>query len=240
MLILGLTGGIATGKSTASRILHQTHNLPIIDADVLAREVVAQGTRGYRRVVAEFLPSTPDLLQPDGSLNRTVLGRRIFGDEPARKKLNAIVHPAVRRAILAKLVLLYVQGYDVAVVDVPLLFESGLDRFCQKSCVVSCVQETQRRRLRARDPDLTQQDAQARIASQMDMAEKRRRANCVLQNDGSVEELAKEIQGMMERIRPSRARTLAEWMAPYVVLVGLTLFLRPAVGQGSQFLRSIL
>lgn len=102
MLIIGLTGSISTGKSTVSAILAAPpHNLPIIDADLLARQVVAPGTKGHAAIVAYFAPSTPDLLAPDGALNRAVLGKRVFGTDAARQKdrrvLNGIVHPLVRR-----------------------------------------------------------------------------------------------------------------------------------------------
>ena len=120
MLLLGLTGSIATGKSTVSRILHDEHQLPIIDADVLARQVVEPGTQGYKAIVDYFGPLTPDLLLPasdalsggqeDGPsgkgrpLNRPALGRAVFGTgrevEERRRVLNGIVHPAVRREML--------------------------------------------------------------------------------------------------------------------------------------------
>lgn len=102
MLLIGLTGSISTGKSTVSAILSSPpHNLPIIDADLLARQVVEPGTKGHAAIVSHFGPSTPDLLGADGRLDRAVLGRRVFGDDPAQRRdrgvLNKIVHPLVRR-----------------------------------------------------------------------------------------------------------------------------------------------
>lgn len=104
MLLIGLTGSISTGKSTVSKILSKDHVLPIIDADELARKVVEVGTPGHTAVVRYFSESTPGLLNEDGSLNRAILGRRVFGDDPERKKdrgvLNGIVHPLVRKEML--------------------------------------------------------------------------------------------------------------------------------------------
>jgi len=104
MLLIGLTGSISTGKSTVSKILSKDHALPIIDADELARKVVEVGTPGHTAIVRYFSESTPGLLNEDGTLNRAILGRRVFGDDPERKKdrgvLNGIVHPLVRKEML--------------------------------------------------------------------------------------------------------------------------------------------
>lgn len=101
MLLIGLTGSISTGKSTVSKMLSSPpYELPVVDADVLARAVVAPGTRGYAKIVDYFSASTPGLVNGDGTLDRAVLGKRVFGDEPDRRKdravLNGIVHPLVR------------------------------------------------------------------------------------------------------------------------------------------------
>lgn len=223
MLLIGLTGSIATGKSTVSHMLSRPpYNLPVIDADVLAREVVEPGTKAYNQIVAYFGDSTPDLLLPASTsssntqsdveppsppalrqqeprqqqqrrhhkqqqqqqrpLNRAALGRRVFGDDASRRRdraaLNKIVHPAVRRAMYAAVAREYVRGRHWAVVlDVPLLFEAGLDLFCGAVVVVAVHEPAvQMRRLRARDPDLSERDAEGRVASQMDVREKARRA----------------------------------------------------------------
>lgn len=117
-----MTGGIATGKSTVSSLL-ASHGIPIIDADVLAREVVAPGTRGLRRIVSVF---GREVLRPDGTLDRPKLGEVIFNDEAKRKRLNAIIHPAVRRAMIWRVVKCWLRGERMCVLDVPLLIEVGL------------------------------------------------------------------------------------------------------------------
>lgn len=199
MLIIGLTGSIATGKSTVSSLLSSPpHNIPIIDADVLARKVVEPGTAGYRAIVNYFGPSTPDLLLPPGpaaddasstdddlrrqpALNRPALGRRVFGDSEERKRdrtiLNKIVHPAVRWEVYKSLLYYYLRGHWAVVLDVPLLFESGMDVICGTVIVVAVKDPAvQMRRLRERDPHLSGNDAENRVRSQGDVREKVRKA----------------------------------------------------------------
>jgi dephospho-CoA kinase len=120
--VIGLTGGIATGKSTVSSLL-ASHGIPIIDADVLAREVVGLGTRGLSQIISAF---GRDILQPDGTLDRPKLGELIFDNDIERRKLNAIVHPAVRRAMIWKVIKCWLRGEQMCVLDVPLLIEVGL------------------------------------------------------------------------------------------------------------------
>lgn len=132
MLVVGLTGGIATGKSTVSKLLH-SKEVPVIDADVLAREVVDRGTPGLTAIVSYF---GSDILRDDGTLDRKKLGTIIFNDEVKRKKLNSIVHPAVRKAMFWQLVKYWMSGNKLCVLDVPLLIESRLDRFVSEVAVV--------------------------------------------------------------------------------------------------------
>lgn len=229
MLLIGLTGSIATGKSTVSALLSAPpHGLPIIDADVLARKVVEPGTSGYRAIVEHFGPSTPDLLVeasdsmpasgPSGKgrpLNRPALGKRVFGDSEERIRdrntLNGIVHPAVRREMTKQVLGCYLRGHWAVVLDIPLLFESGLDRFCGVTVVVAVSdRETQLRRLMARDAHLSRQDAEHRVRSQTDVAVKAARCaargadkGVVLWNDGPPRELAASLDKAMAELRKS-------------------------------------
>ncbi|KAK5664245.1 hypothetical protein OQA88_462 [Cercophora sp. LCS_1] len=226
MLIIGLTGSIATGKSTVSSTLSSPpYNLPIVDADLLARKVVEPGTPGYRAIVSYFGPTTPDLLVPSGPdmpeagptgkgrpLNRPALGRRVFGDDPQVKKdrnvLNGIVHPAVRREMFYGVVRAYLGGHGAVVLDVPLLFESKLDRFCGTVMVVAVKDPAvQMARLRARDPHLSAEDAENRVRSQGDVRDKAQRAEArgtgrgvVVWNDLGKEELKGEIRRVMAEV----------------------------------------
>ena len=228
MLIIGLTGSIATGKSTASRTLSSPPlSLPVIDADKLARDVVAPGTPGYRAIVARFGPTTPDLLLapsatlpedgPNGQgrpLDRAALGRRVFGADADhfrdRQVLNAIVHPAVRRAMVRAVLWQYVRGAWAVVLDVPLLFESGLDVFCGVVLVVGMKdQEVQVQRLLKRDQEqggtMTDKEARGRVESQESIATKMERLEergskwgKAIWNDGQQAELPPKLRDAVQ------------------------------------------
>lgn len=241
MLILGLTGSIATGKSTVSSLLRSPpYNLPIIDADIVARQVVEPGTSGYNAIVQYFGPSTPDLLlNDDGSgkqpLNRPALGRRVFGSSPERQRdrqiLNSIVHPAVRWEIYKALLYHYIRGNWAVVLDVPLLFESGMDVICGTVMVVGVRDERiQMERLRARDAHLSAEDAENRVRSQGDVkgkvakAEYRGTANArgvVVWNDGDKADLENEVRAAMARVSASSPRWWA-WLLLLVPPVGVS------------------
>lgn len=130
--MVGLTGGISTGKSTVSSLL-KDHNIPVVDADYLARKVVQPGTRALAQIVAYFGES---ILLPDGALDRPKLGAVIFGSEEKRKKLNSIIHPAVRREMFWEVVVSWLSGKRICVLDVPLLIETGLHKMVGETVVV--------------------------------------------------------------------------------------------------------
>ncbi|PGH21340.1 dephospho-CoA kinase [Polytolypa hystricis UAMH7299] len=236
MLLIGLTGSIATGKSTVSSLLSAPpYSLPIIDADILARKVVEPGTPGYNAIVTYFGPTTPDLLLPEPSpgagkpLNRPVLGRRVFGDSEDRKRdravLNRIVHPAIRWEMYSSLLHYYIRGHWAVVLDVPLLFESGLDALCGTVIVVGVHDPAvQMRRLRLRDPHLSDEDAENRVKSQGDVEGKVERAEyrgtqrargVIVWNDGDKEALEKEVQSAITHISAYSPR----WWAWVLLLV---------------------
>ena len=222
MLLLGLTGSIATGKSTVSQILSSApYNLPIVDADKVARQVVEPGTPGYNKIVAHFGPSTPDLVLPStpennpngkgAPLNRPALGRRVFasGKDEDRKALNGIVHPAVRKEIYKQILAAYVRGNWAVVLDVPLLFESGWEPLCGTIMVVAVRDAAvQMQRLRARDEHLTEEEARDRVKAQWDVRDKAERclrrgekAGVVVWNDRGKEDLKKEIDRVMATVQ---------------------------------------
>jgi dephospho-CoA kinase len=131
--VVGLTGGIATGKSTVSKLLSSRHGIPIIDADVIARQVVEAGTPALSQIVSAF---GVDILTEVGTLNRQKLGQIIFNDPDKRKILNKIVHPAVQRAMMWETFKLWIAGHKWCVLDVPLLIEGGLWKWVAKVVVV--------------------------------------------------------------------------------------------------------
>lgn len=196
MLVVGLTGGIATGKSTVSNLLRE-HSLPVIDADILARQVVQPGTPALAQIVATF---GADVLQADGTLDRAKLGAIVFADEAQRRKLNAIVHPAVRRAMLWGVLRCWWRGARICVLDVPLLIEGGLWKFVGAVAVVYCSPEIQLQRLMARDGS-AREDAQARLNAQLPISEKVEYADYVVDNSGSVQDLKGQIEGFVAKLR---------------------------------------
>jgi dephospho-CoA kinase len=186
-LRIGLTGGIASGKSTVSAILRELGAV-VIDADALARDVVAKGTPGLTAVVEEF---GPGLLTADGDLDRAAMGTLVFADESARKRLEAIVHPLV----FERIVDLETGAPDGAVVvhDIPLLAESGRAATFDAVIVVDAPPEVQVDRM-LRDRGWTEDEARARIAAQASADERRAIATYVVENIGTVEDLRREVE----------------------------------------------
>jgi len=198
--VVGLTGGIASGKSTVSEILAGL-GAAIIDADVLSREVTMPGSEGLRRIRETF---GDKVISPDGSLNRRKLGSIIFRDEDARKKLNSIVHPLVIERTEQELHRLQDEARKsgkpvVAVVDAPLLFEAGVDVICDEVWVVAVSRETQAERLMKRE-DYTLDEALSRIDAQMPLEEKEKRATHIIDNEGTPEETRERVLELWKRL----------------------------------------
>jgi dephospho-CoA kinase len=199
-LLVGLTGGIATGKSTVSEMLRRL-GCVVIDADQLARDVVAPGEPALAEVMREF----GDVLAPDGTLDRKKLAAIVFADPARRRRLEAILHPAIRERFLARLAALQAGGFDgIAIWDAPVMIESGGHRQMDRLIVVVTDPATQRARLVARDGDAA--DGERRIANQMPLADKAALADYVIDNSG--EHAATEA-----RTREVHAALLAELRA---------------------------
>jgi dephospho-CoA kinase len=194
--VFGLTGGIGSGKSTVANLLRQ-RGVPVVDADELAREAVAPGSIGLAEVVAAF---GPGVLDESGSLDRQKLGDLVFSDPQARRRLNAITHPIVRQLSQDRFTALAAQGVELAAYDVPLLFEVGLDAVLKPTVVVASSQANQVARVTARD-GLSEAAAHARISAQLPLAEKRRRADHVIENDGSLAELEQQVDALLPKLR---------------------------------------
>ncbi|HET8560875.1 MAG TPA: dephospho-CoA kinase [Marmoricola sp.] len=190
---IGLTGGVATGKSAVSRFLRDLGAV-VIDADQLAREVVAKGTPGLAAVVAEF---GPDVLGPDGELDRPAMARRVFADEQARRRLEAIVHPLVFERIVE---LEERAGPDDVVVhDIPLLAESGRAHTFDAVLVVDAPEELQVERM-VRERGWTEEEARARIAAQASREDRLALATYVLDNTGTLEDLRDRVAEVFEEL----------------------------------------
>ena len=195
MLIIGLTGGIGSGKSTASQLLAQ-HGASIVDADQLAREIVEPGQPALRDLVAEF---GENIIHDDGSLNRTELARIAFGSKEATERLNAITHPRIHELTDERFAQAAQDGVEVLIYDMPLLIENGLTDRCDRVIVVTADESTRIARLvehRGLDAD----DAQRRMAAQLTDAERSRYADVVIDNSGDKEDLAKHVDRAWQQL----------------------------------------
>lgn len=198
-MIIGLTGSIATGKSTVANML-RAKGFPIVDADVISREIVEPGSPVLKEISEAFGEGA---LREDGTMNREWIGARIFGDETERQKLNRIMHPAVRKEMLRQKDEWLGKGAQIVIMDIPLLFESKLQHFVDKILVVSANPKVQKERLMARN-HLTEEEADDRIHSQLPIAEKESGADAVIYNDGTLKETEKQLD-----------QILIEWQAQF-------------------------
>jgi dephospho-CoA kinase len=180
--LFGLTGGIASGKSTVAARL-RAHGVPVIDADELAREVVAPGTEGLRAIVEAF---GQGVLDAGGALDRKALARIAFSDDGARRRLNAITHPRIGQRTAERADALARAGELLGCYEAALLVENGIADMFRPLVVVSCPEAVQIERIRARD-DASRDDAMARIAAQKPLAEKVAAADFVIDTNGPVQ-----------------------------------------------------
>jgi dephospho-CoA kinase len=192
---VGLTGGIATGKSHV-RAVFEALGVPTIDADVLAHEAVAPGSAGFEAVKARF---GPDVVDSRGALDRRKLGSLVFADGQARKDLEAIIHPGVVTAIERWFSSLDAQAHPFAIADVPLLYEASRERDYDVVIVTACELPTQIRRVMARD-GITEAEARQRIAAQLPIDEKIRRADHVIRTDGLLASTNAQVHEVYRRL----------------------------------------
>lgn len=197
MLRIGLTGGIASGKSTVARLLRE-QGAVVIDADLLAREAVQPGTPAWQALKQRFGDT---FFHPDGSLDRTKLGEHVFQDAQAREDLNRMVHPAVAALLQRRLAELAEQEREqgrqwLVLLDIPLLYEAGLESTVSEVWVAYCPEPIQLQRLMTRDR-LTREQAMARIQSQMPLKEKALRATRVINTDLSLEQLELQLKDLV-------------------------------------------
>jgi len=193
--VLGLTGGIASGKSTVSNYLYE-QGAVVIDADIVSRQVVRPAAKGLLALVSEF---GKQIQNEDGTLNRAALGEIIFNDQKKRDVVNGLLHPLIKEEMLNQVKIAEEKAVDLVVLDIPLLFESKCEQYCDAVLVVDVSPETQKGRLMRRD-DFTQKEAQARIDSQMDPAERKKRADFVVDNDASEEKTYQQVDILLEDI----------------------------------------
>ena len=193
--VLGVTGGIASGKSTVAQILSEL-GASVVSADELAREVVAPGSPVLAEVVSVF---GKGVLRSDGSLDREFLGRRVFADEAARRWLEGILHPAIRDLSVQRLAELRGADVPLVVYEAPLLFEAGAQERVDAVLAVIVDDDLQLRRVMQRD-DISRNEARARVVAQMPQHEKAARADFVIENNESLESLRDSVARLYHRL----------------------------------------
>ncbi|EST90519.1 dephospho-CoA kinase [Vagococcus lutrae LBD1] len=189
---LGLTGGIATGKSTVTHFFRQ-HDIPVVDADVIAREVVEPGTDGLAEIVKTF---GTEILLEDGSLNRKKLGEIIFKDDDKREMLNQILHQEIHQKMMMAKEKWESERVPLIVFDIPLLYEAEYQNTFDAIMVVYVPEKTQIARLMERD-ELTVQQARDRIASQLPIEEKKAHADIVIDNSQTIADTYEQVQNWL-------------------------------------------
>lgn len=190
---IGLTGGIASGKSLVARMLRE-RGVPVIDADAVAREVVEPGRPALEEIAARW----PAVVR-DGSLDRKALGAVVFADPAQRRELEQIVHPRIQAEVARRMADAEAKGLPHVVYEAALLLENGLDRGMDATVVVSAPEALQLERLQSRD-GLPPEEARARIASQMPLEEKLARATFVIENTGTIEDLRRRVDAVWREV----------------------------------------
>ncbi|MBC3186911.1 dephospho-CoA kinase [Corynebacterium sp. zg-331] len=193
---VGLTGGIGSGKSTVAALLARV-GFPVVDADLLAREIVEPGQSALEELARAF---GPEILRPDGCLDRAALAERAFADARHTELLNSIMHPRIEAETARRFAAVEAAGATVAIYDMPLLVEKGLHRGMDLTVVVDADPETRVTRLVGRG--MSAQDARRRMAAQIDDAARRAAADVLIDNNGSSERLEEQVMALVRRLRP--------------------------------------
>ncbi|CAH0346244.1 dephospho-CoA kinase [Bacillus sp. CECT 9360] len=191
--VIGITGGIASGKSSVSQFIKDELGFTIIDADIASREVVEPGEEAYKQIVESF---GPQILHDNQTIDRAKLGAVIFNDTEKRLLLNSIVHPAVRKRMIAGKDAAITRGENTVFMDIPLLFESKLTSMVDKTLLIYVDEHVQLQRLMRRN-DYSKAEALARITSQMPLADKKPLADAVIDNNGSLEETKRQVRQIL-------------------------------------------
>ncbi|KAG5519494.1 hypothetical protein PMAC_002122 [Pneumocystis sp. 'macacae'] len=196
-------------------ILRSKSSWALIDADVLAKELMLPGNKCYKKVVKYFGES---IIKEDGKIDTNILGHVVFSNPRKRKVLNKIVHPEVLKTMLFQIFKAWIRGDEVVIIDVPLLFESGFDYLCGKIICVACQKNIQTTRLKTRN-GYTNEELEKRIQSQIPLNRKIQLADIVIWNNGSKKDLEVKVTTLIQNIQPTRIRYLLERMLPIFAII---------------------
>lgn len=215
MFLIGLSGGIGSGKSTVSNFLRNS-GIPVIDADQIAREVVKQNSKCYFFIRKHFGPEV--INDADGEINRPYLAQIIFNDPEKRKLLNSITHPEVQKRTFLQILYYFITFSPFVVLDIPLLFESSIYKpYMSYTILVTCTPEQQKERIKKRN-GYTDEEASSRISAQMPIEEKRQLADIIIDNSGDLEATIEKTKAVFRDLR----FPLTFWIFRFL-LIGLTL-----------------
>jgi dephospho-CoA kinase len=195
--VIGLTGGIGSGKSTVAQVIRD-HGVPVIDADVIARQVVEPGQPAH----SDLARAWPEVIASDGHIDRKKLAAIVFSDRESRTRLEAITHPRIRAEVASQTAALAAAGHQVAFLEAALLVETGLYRNLAGLVVVTADDETRIARVIRRD-DCSRETVLARMAAQLPMEEKIRAADYVIDNSNSLEKTTEQVLRRLRHILPS-------------------------------------
>ncbi len=192
MFWIGLTGGLASGKSTVAEIL-RNKKIPIINADSLAREAVRPGSEGLKKIVTLF---GTELLVPDGTLDRKKLASKVFGQKTSLDQLENILHPIIRQMAIEAREKLKSEGHAIAFYDVPLLFEKNMQKLFDRTVLVATSVENQIQRAVSRDK-MSEEEALSRMSHQIPLVQKLKLADYIIDNNSGLKELEKKVDQML-------------------------------------------
>lgn len=234
MFLVGLTGGVATGKSTVSNMFREL-GVPVVDADAMARRIVEPGRKAWRGIKKEFGQC---VFHDNGELNRAALRTIIFEDEEQRQKLNRITHPEIYKEMAWETVKCALAGHQYIVMDLPLLFEAGvMVKYMHKIIVVTCEEDLQLQRF-MEQRHLSERESKLMIGAQMPLDQKAAMAQFVIENSGSIQDTQEQVQRIHQRL----SRSLFHWKIRLLVgaalgsAVGLVYFLsKQVMSLGSSF-----
>ena len=211
MQLIGLTGGIATGKSTMSRFFTY-HNVKVVDADVIAREVVQPGEVCNFKILDTFGPS---VFSPTGQVDRERLGSVVFQNPEYRHTLNRLTHPYIRFEMILQILRHFLHGETKCIIDTPLLFETGMAKWVHRVIVVYCPRGQQKERLMLRD-GLSAEQAQNRLNSQIPIEKKKSMADHVIDNSVSMEEARQQVDELVDKLEPDYLRSKLLWLVLFI------------------------
>ena len=218
MFLIGITGGVATGKSTVADILKQ-YDCAVVDADAIAKEIVLPGKPAYIDIVKTF---GNDIIASDGFINRTALANIIFQNDSMKKVLNKLTHPRIAKVMLWQIIKYFFQGKKFVILDIPLLIEAKVWlRFIRYTLVVFCEPNVQLERLQRRN-DFSQEEAEKYISGQIPVRDKLKFATHVIDNNGTVEETKQQVQNFHAMLLQQWSFNLYQWIVVLILIVVLS------------------